>query len=230
MRKLCWMGIILAILLCGCGNTTPHESPIRETYSTESTQETAPQLTFPCALSGGTLVAEKLVRYDGVFWEKGGAEPVTGVAGLMLYNPTPKMVEFAAVVVKQGSQSLYFFVYQLPPMSRCLVAEYNQATYTEQPVTQCQERSVRWATQDYSRGPIDYLGYGPRLTVINRESRVQNSVTVWYKQYVKEGEYYLGGGVEAARLFLLQPEQRETLYPEHYHTASAKIVAIETHT
>lgn len=228
MGKLCWMGIILAILLCGCGKIPPPESPILETQVTEITQETAPTLTFPCALSGGMLVAEKLVRYDGVFWEKEGAEPVTGVAGLMLYNPTPKMVEFASVVVNQGSQKLYFFVYQLPPMSRCLVAEYNQATYMEQPVTQCQELSVRWDTQDYSRGPIDYLGYGPRLTVINRDSRVQNSVTVWYKQYVKEGEYYLGGGVQAARLFFLQPEQRKNLYPEYYHTASAKIVAIKT--
>lgn len=230
MRKLCWIGISLAILLCGCGKTVSVKSPKFETQSTQSVQETVSQTTFPCTLAGGTLVAEKLVRYDGIFWEREKGEEVAGVAGLMLYNPTAKMLEFASVVVCQGNQRLYFFVYQLPPQSRCLVAEYNQVAYTEKTVSDCQERAVRWATQDYSRGPIDYLGFGSRLTVINRESRVQNSITVWYKQYVKEEDYYLGGGVQAARVFFLQPEQRETLYPEHYHTASAKIVAIETHT
>ena len=74
---------------------------------------------------------------------------------------------------------------------------------------------------------IDYVCFGPSMTVINRDTRQLDHVTVWYKQYVKSGDYYLGGKAYSAHLFLLQPEERRTLQPEHYHAGHARIVGIE---
>ena len=94
-------------------------------------------------------------------------------------------------------------------------------------VTACQELCVRWDQQEFSREQVDYVGLGPLLTVINRDARELKHVTLWYKQYVQEEDYYLGGGVHSAHVFFLQPEERRFLTPEHYDAEHARIVGIK---
>lgn len=214
-------------MLCGCtGNVhTPRQSD--HPTGTEAKKIQCLPMEFPAALADSRLVAEKIVHYSGAYWEDGSGSTVENVAGLMLSNPTDRMIEFVSLVVEQAEEHLYFFAYRLPPMSRCLVLEYNKKTCDPQKVTDCRVLTLRWDRQDFSRQQVDYVGLGPLMTVINRDARELGHVTVWYKQYVKSEDYYLGGAAQSVHMFSLQPEERRTVRPAHYEAGKARIVAIE---
>ena len=216
--------LLVMSLLCGCSSEI-HTS-VSALPEPEQLQSVV-SLSFPITMANSTLVIEEMMNYYGSYWEDGSGDLVEGVAGLMIYNPTDRMIEFASFVVRQAEESLYFFVHHLPPMSRCLVLEYKRMPCQPQDVTECREICVRWDYQELSREQVDYVGLGPLMTIINRDGRTIDHVTVRYKQYVKEGDYYLGGVVYSAHLFFLQPEERRTIQPEHYKAGYARIVAVE---
>lgn len=232
-KKMRWVtGICLLGCMIGCSGcngmlSQPPSFALPETESTELSQHPHMTIEFPHTLSGSGLVMEGLIPYDGPFWEDGSGDTVEDVAGLQLYNPGERMLEFLSVVLECGGERLYFFVYQLPPNSRCLVLEKTRHTYRDLPVVDCRELSVRWDYQDLSRIQLDYLGLGNWLTVINRDARRQDHVTLWYKRYEQEGDYYLGGIAYSAHVFFLQPQERRTITPAHYEAGSAKVVAIQ---
>ena len=178
-------------------------------------------------LAQGALVAESLSGYTGPYWEDGSGEEVENVAALLLYNPTDRLVEFAAVAVEWGEQTLYFFVYDLPPDSRCLVLERNRNGYKAEELRACRELSVRWGRQELSREQIDYVGLGPQLAITNRDGRMLSHVTVHYKRYLQAQDCYLGGAVFSQHLFALQGQERRCVMPQHYRAGEAKIVGIE---
>lgn len=221
------LGLVVMGVLCGCDSQIHTPAPVMWEQAAEAEQSAATPLEFPCVLPDSGLVAEKLVCYDGPYWEDGSGEIVDNVAGLMLYNPTDRLIEFAAFSLEQGTQRLYFFVYHLPPNSRCLVLEYNRSSCDPMLVTACDQLSIRWDRQELSREQVDYVGLGSMMTVINRDAQQLTHVTVWYKQYVKEEDYYLGGAVHSAHVFFLQPEERRTIWPEHYDAGCARIVGVE---
>lgn len=220
------LGLAAMGMLCSCDaqiHTVAWEQTVRE-------QAVAKPLHFPLTLPESDLVAEELQCYNGPYWEDGSGEIVENVAGLMVYNPTDRLIDFASFALEQGSRRLYFFVYHLPPKSRCLVLEYNRSSCDPELVTDCSELSVRWDQQEFSREQVDYVGLGPTMTIVNRDSRELRHVTVWYKQYIKAKDYYLGGAVYSAHVFYLQPGQQRTIWPEHYEAGCAKIVGIEIKT
>lgn len=227
MRRTLVLGLVAMGIFCGCDTRIHTAVPVVWEEGTEGEQITVMPLEFPVTLSGGMLVAEELVSFQGAYWEDESGDLVENVAGLMISNPTNRMVEFASFVVEQAGERLYFFAYCLPPYSRCLVLEYNRKSSDSGLVTACQELCVRWDQQELSREQVDYVGLGPLMTVINRDARQLKHVTLWYKQYVQEGDYYLGGAVHSAHVFFLQPEERRSIVPEHYHAGHARIVEIE---
>ena len=230
-RKWLRRGMVLGLAVAlggftGCGAIAHAPPAVVFSEATEPAKSPV-QLNFPVTLPDSTLVAEELVSYHGPFWEDGSGEMVKNVAGLMLYNPTDRMIQFGAIALEQAGEQLYFFVYRLPPMSRCLVLERDKKLCNAREVTACRELCVRWDYQEMSRGELDYVGLGPTLTIVNRDSRRQEHVTLWYKQYEKEGDYYLGGIAYSSHLFFLQPEEQRTITPEHYYAGSARVVAIK---
>ena len=222
MKRIILLSLAVSVLLgcAGCRNTLDNTS-IRE----ESVEEE--KLSFPCQFANSQLTAEKTVSYDGAFWEDGSGQMVADVAGLILFNPTDRMIEYAACVIQQGTRRLYFFVHQLPPNSRCLVPEFNKKSWDSQQITQCDLLSVRWSRQEFSREQIHYVGLGTRLTLVNRENREISGVKVHYKRYEKEGDYYLGGVAYCAYVHCLLPEEQRMLLPAHYDTSHTRIVGIE---
>lgn len=220
---------ILAALgiFCGCSGQEKADAPVFYTVPVETTQNHSVSVQFPITLPDSGLIAEELRLYRGAFWEDGSGDFVEDVAALMICNPTKRMIAFASFAVDTPQGQLYFFAYRLPPNSRCLVLEYNRKSCDPEKISACRELTVRWDTQELSREQIDYVGLGPMMTIVNRDSRQLEHVTVWYKQYVHAEDYYLGGKVYSAHLFFLQPGQRRTVTPEYYDAAHARIVAIE---
>ena len=235
-NKMRWMaGFCLTGILVCCGGCVweldrQPSFAFPETEITEPEQETRPCLEFPHTLPGSGLVMEAQRPYNGPYWEDGSGQVVEGVAGVELYNPSDRMVDFLSVVLDCEGKKLYFFVYQLPPNSRCLVLEKARQPLGDSSVLDCRELGFRWNYQELSRIQLDYLGLGTQLTVINRDARRQDHVTVWYKRYVKEGDYYLGGIAYSAHMFFLQPQERRTITPEFYEAGNVKIVAIQLST
>lgn len=228
LRRGMVLGLAAALgSFCGCGAVFHSPPAVVFSEPTETTKSQPTQLNFPITFPDSALVAEELVSYHGQFWEDGSGEMVKNVAGLMLYNPTDRMIQFGAIALEQAGEQLYFFVYQLPPNSRCLVLERDKKRCNVQEVTACRELCIRWEYQELSREQLDYVGLGPTLTIVNRDARRQDHVTLWYKQYEKEGNYYLGGTAYSAHVFFLQPEERRTITPEHYYAGSARVVGIE---
>ncbi|MBE6947346.1 MAG: hypothetical protein E7454_03760 [Ruminococcaceae bacterium] len=225
MAKMWMIGMGLVVsLLWGCSSEVIQEYPVaskpEQCISAAVQSGTQPS-------SGSLLIAEKLISYDGPYGEDRSGDAVVGVAGLMLYNPTDRMIEFGVFALRQGSQQLYFAVSQLPPMSRCLILEKTRKPYQSGEIADFRELCIRWEYQQMSKQQLDYLGFGPQLTLINRDGRVQQAV-VRYKKYVREGAYYLGGEAYCISFLQLQPGEHRTILPEHYHTADTRIVAIET--
>lgn len=216
------LGGVLAWLLAPGGSAGEVEGIPQETLPTEKTE---PQgLTFPHTLTSG-LVVEGISRYTGTFYEDGSDELVSDVTALMLYNPQQQMVRFGAVSLEQEGQQLYFFVYSLPPGGRCLILEKQRSPYRESAVTDCRELSIRWQS-DQRDEQVRYVGFGESLTVVNHSPQ-RRSITVWYKYYDYEKEYYIGGVAYSAYYFMVAPQEQRSLTPSHYHAGSSKVVAIE---
>ena len=219
---------LLAFLgsLAGCGRGEMENIVVFEkTESIPSQVDTSP-LEFPYLLPDSGLVAEEMISYDGPYWEDGSGETVENVAALMLYNPGDRMVEFAAISVKRGNKQHYFFVYRLPPNSRCLVLERNRLPYEDGGITVCRDLRIQWEYQELAREQLNYIGFGKKLTVVNRESRLREHIVLWYKRYVQEGGYYLGGVAYSVHLSQLQPKESRVLTPDNYDAANARVVSI----
>lgn len=227
-RRKAWIVwlVVAMLLLSACDDPSYTAS----TGKSEEREDCIQSAAFPMCIPDSPLIAEKLVDYSGPYWEDGSGEAVEHVAGLMLSNPTDRLVEFAAIAIEQGAQTLYFFVYHLPPNSRCLVLEHSKSGYASREIRACRELCVRWGRQEFSREQIDYVGLGPDMTIINRDGRVLSHVTVRYKRYVQAEDYYLGGVVFSEHLFSVQPLERRSILPQHYEAGQARIVGIGVET
>ena len=215
--------VALAMLAgCAAGSYTSDERTEKVTVDEEVTS-----LQFPHSLSNGLLIAEEVINYSGAYWEDGSGEEVTNVAGLLVNNPTDKLLEFGAFSVEQAGRRLYFFACRVPPQSRCLILEYEKKSWSSDLVTDCRILKARWGEQELSRENIDYIGVENTLTIINRDKRELSRVLVWYKQYDGERECYLGGGVHSTQLICLMPEEYRAIKPTYYNAAHARVVGIQ---
>lgn len=223
-RRVAWVvWVVVTMLLLSACDAPSYSAASTISRETEACVQAA---AFPLAIPDSPLIAEKLVDYSGPYWEDGSGEAVEHVAGLMLANPTDRLVEFAAIAIEQDAKTLYFFVYHLPPNSRCLVLEHSKNSYLGHEIRACRELCVRWGRQELSREQVDYVGLGPSMTIINRDERALAHVTVRYKRYVQGEDYYLGGAVFSEHLFFVQPQERRSILPRHYEAGRARIVGI----
>ena len=94
-------------------------------------------------------------------------------------------------------------------------------------VSDCRLLSVRWIHSELSAQQVNYVGLGPVVTITNREERMYSKVLVWYKRYVPEEGYYLGGSAYSACLLHLQPGEQRILKPQMYDSSCARVVRIE---
>lgn len=205
----------------GQEGNAPQETQPSETVAADM------KVSLPYTLPESGLIVEETVSYSGTYMEDGSGDAVAEVTGLMVYNPGQRMVRFGAIALERDGKQLYFFVYCLPPGGRCLILEKNRQPYEQKVITDCRELTMRWEYQDLHSEQLCYLGFGEQLTLVNHSSRQQKHVTLWYKHYDHEKEYYLGGVAYSAHVFRLKAQEHRILTPEHYHAGSAKIVAIE---
>lgn len=235
-RKLCYIALSAAILIAfgRMGRNlpvTPSASMpgfVKPTERAEKISCGQKELGLPFKLEENGLIVEKLLSYSGTYWEDGSDEDVTGVAALMICNPTDRMVEFAGIALEQDGGTECFFVYCLPPNSRCLVLEKSRAAYSPEPIKRCRGLVTRWGDMAPESQELTIAMTDWGVTVKNRTNHTYDHVAVYYKMYMPQGDFYLGGVCYSAHIHSLEPKHSKWRPVYHVPEGITKAVAVQT--
>ena len=149
------------------------------------------QISFPIALEGTSLVAERLAAYDGPFIEDGTNDEVTGIAALVLRNAGAETVTQADILLEQGSQQLAFHADTIPPGMTVLVLEANRGTYS---MTACTAACATAQTREYPKIPLDVEPCG--LGILRETNPTQSplyGICLYHKQWQDPPGILVGG-------------------------------------
>lgn len=232
MGRIIWI-ILLALLLGILGLWLIPKEPendMEDMFLPRSNQATTavptenPVISLPYAPESWELVAQELICYDGPYIEDGTNTPVSGVAGLVLYNGADRGISFAVLALEQGSRTTYFTLTWLPPGQRVLVLAMDRAAYVSEPITACRVIGIRW--DDFDSAPVAaQLCPEGGLEVTNLTERYQEEVCLRLKLYRQEEGMYFGGITQCVKVPVLTPWEVYYMCPEGLDWENAVIVA-----
>ena len=195
--------------------------------SAQTVPITQPALELPCVARGSELIVEKIVSYEGEFWEDGTNAYAVNIMALVVYNPASFGIRKAEIVLLQGQRQLTFHISYLPPDSRVLVQERCRNAYVPGDLTQC--RCTFLEKMDWQTAPLSLESTGTgTLRLKNEADTPFSSVTLHYKQYDKISGLYLGGISHQLTASPLAPGESLHLSPAHYTENRSRVVLIET--
>ena len=194
--------------------------------SEQTTQEEAPALEFPYLVRGTGLIVEQFAKYEGPYPMDGSGEPLAHVAALMIYNPGKDMIADAQILVRQGQETLRFSFTYLPPASKILVLENGGKAYETKPVTGCSCTYITKGSWGDSKESLGVDEGKDGLQVENISGRPIFCATLYYKQYISQGDFYIGGETRECLLYDLAPGECREILPEMYAPGYTKVVAV----
>lgn len=187
----------------------------------EPTEETV------CRMPYAGIFAQRLVSYDGPFFEDASEKELIGVAALELRNTGDAVVEYVEAVVYQEHRQLRFEATFIPPGSSVLVLEKDAQRYDTGLITDFScPTVVRMESQDWSESVSVKQDGFCGLTVDNLTEDTLGCVRVFYKQYYEKDDLLLGGITYCLVLTDLQPGRSRTVDPYHYAAQYSRVVAV----
>lgn len=246
MKRLWWITAVVFLLGIGVGkgiggwqaqresalpvfaqSTDPTRPETEATAPSEPEQTDGAESLLPCSLRYTTLVAQKLVSYEGPYLESGTGENVVDVAALLLTNTGTIGIEYTQIVVTQGGRELYFDATYIPPRSTVLLLEENRSGYLPDEVTSCRCRTVVPGTFDQEVRTISLREKDMcTLEVTNLTDQPLSCVRVFYKHHMGQDDLYLGGLTYSAVIRDLQPGETRAITPYRYASGYTKVVAV----
>lgn len=182
---------------------------------------------FPFALEYTSLVAQKLIAYDGAYLEDGSEENVVDIAALVLENTGTTGIEYAQIVLVQSGRELYFDATYIPPKSTVLLLEENKQPYSDFPVTACRCRTVIPGVFDRAERTVAVKETGMcTLEVTNLTEQEMDCVRIYYKHHEGENDLYVGGITYSAVIPNLSPGETRSITPYRYASGYAQVVAV----
>lgn len=219
---------MLLLLWTVAGGKMPEDRVLDVFSPTEIPAEpemTAPKaLEFPIVVTDTGLIVQNMAQYEGPFLEAEDQEPVARVAALMIYNPGSKMITSAELVLTQGGRTLRFFFTCLPPQSRVLVLEKNRQLYSSEPVRSCQ--CLSFTEEMPQSSSIQVTDSENGLAIVNFYDE-DKTVTLYYKQYITDGNFYLGGVTGQTRVEHLAAGENREILAAGYAPGYCRIVAVK---
>lgn len=210
------------------GGSRPEDRVLNVFSSTEISagpETTSPNiLEFPIVVDGTGLIVQNMAQYEGPFLEAEDQEPVARVAALMIYNPGDQMITSAELILTQGERTLRFLFTCLPPRSRVLVLEQNRQLYSSEPVYSCQ--CLSFAEETPQPSLIEASDSENGLLVTNLYA-MDKTVTLYYKQYITEGDFYLGGVTGQTRVENLAAGENRKILASGYAPGYCRIVDVK---
>ena len=231
-KKWWILGILLTaagILCFGEGKGSAELPVFSQPEQTVAALATSPrsEVEFPCVLRETGLILQNLARYDGLFPEGEEEREVVNAAALMVYNPGVEWIRSAKILVTQGGQDFLFEITCLPPNSRVLVVEKSAKNYSEAPVDRCRCLSFSSSKDTLLPGEIGVTDTQSGFAVENRAEQEIHGLTVYYKQYMADGDFYLGGYTYKKELTELAPGEHREMDAYRYVPGHSRVVAAE---
>ena len=247
MKTLWWITVVVFLLGIGVGSgvtrlyareggdvpsfaTNATAQPVVQTPSAPQTEQagtTADPAGFPFALEYTSLVARKLIAYDGAYLEDGSEENVMDMAALVLENTGTIGIEYAQIVIVQNGLELFFDATYIPPKSTILLLEENKQSYSDAPVTACRCRTVIPGVFDRAERIVAVKEMGMcTLEVTNLTEQEMDCVRIFYKHHEGEKDLYVGGITYSAVIPNLLPGEARSITPYRYASGYAQIVAV----
>jgi hypothetical protein len=182
---------------------------------------------FPFELEYTSLVAQKLIAYEGVYLEDGSEETVEDVAALILENTGTIGIEYAQIVMMQNGKELSFDATYIPPKSTILLLEENKQHYSDAPVTDCHCRTVIPGVFDRAERTVAVNETGMcTLEVTNLTDQKMEGVRIFYKHHEGENDLYVGGITYSTVIPDLEPGQSRSISPYRYAAGYTQVVAV----
>lgn len=184
--------------------------------------------TLPLPVSGTSLIAEQIMLYEGAFLEDSYTQEVVQVAALLIRNTAQWGVERATVVLESGSCTYVFEADSIPPGEAVLVLEKNQSAYGAQTFTACYGTSDCTA-EDWSCSEtvdIQCVDIGT-VTVTNQTKQVLIGIMLYYKNYIADPGFFVGGRSNVHLIERMEPGQTIYIYPLFYAKKYSRFARIE---
>ena len=183
------------------------------------------EVTLPYGVDGTSLIAEKIVSYDGPFLEDGTNHEVVNVMGLLLRNAGDVGIERAEIVLTGDRQRFIFEADIIPPGATVLVLEKNRTFYGCKNFSSCSGWQITdncgWSNWGLD---IEETGMGT-LEVTNQTGRKIQQARLHYKTYL-EG-ILVGGITHVYTIESLQPGESILISPARYAKGYSRIIRVE---
>ena len=227
-------GMCAFVMLLGATGAAVRESP-QETVLTVSlpekpTQAVVEELEFPFPVPGTTLTARALALYEGELLEVDTGEYIVDAAALEVENYGDREVAVAYIVLFIQGEEYHFFGTDLPPDSTSLLVEMDGKPYTTNLCSDC-TAWARYAEDRQTLGSVLALSEVgiDTIRVENISQQPQEDILLYYKNYLPEGDLYLGGVTYQIYIGTLDPGQHIEISPFRYVSGYSKVIKAVPH-
>ena len=192
--------------------------------------ETLPpeEISFPYTIPDTTMTAENLVIYEGPLLDQNNDAPIVNGLAVRLRNAGEKEILSAGIIMKLGNRTYRFSGSHIPAGASILLPALDDALWTDEPCTECTGWAICAENPGLTETDVEILETGMgSISVTNRGERLLRDVRLYYKNYLPEGDIYLGTPTHTAWVGTIQPGQTVPLELDRYARGYSKIVRIE---
>lgn len=184
-------------------------------------------LTLPFPIPNTTLVAERIVQYEGGFLEDGSNDEVVNIVGLVLRNSGDEMIHCARVVLERGLLQLCFEATYIPPDASVLVLEKDRQQCLSHNFTACYGWQKGGQEKWVDQGAVQVEAVGMNTILLtNISEETCHNVTFYYKNYLEYAQMYVGGITNRCAVGQIEPGQTVEVSPYHFASGYSKVLGV----
>ncbi len=221
---------LLAVIVMLWITAEHYSASAEQDLQSDQTRQLAKDITamedLPIEISCTPLVVRQLAGYDGKFFEDGSGREVMDVAAVMLYNSSDRLIPYAYLTVYTENCQYTFDAYMLPPKSSVLVPDRSAQKLTETDITD----TFGWTTvkNEAQRPALEIREQGMgSLRIQNLSGKKLRDLTVYYRTYISDGDFYLGGKVFQTQVEEIPPGETAVIFPVNYASGYSKVIFYE---
>ncbi len=186
-----------------------------------------PTISFPYAIGGSDLVIERVGSYEGYFVEDGSDREVSGIATIVLKNNGDDL-RFTGIGISQGTRSLAFVGSLIPAGATIIIQEQNGAEYSKDPYYSATATTDYVDSFEMSKEFVSVKDNGKNgFVVTNKSGKTLSSVKVFFKNYLSDGDVYVGGIAYSVQLNDVEPDTSTEVTATHYDSIYSVILEVK---
>ena len=178
---------------------------------------------LPHKISCTSLCVNRVVSYDGPFYEDGTGREVMNIAALEICNFGDVVIPYACIMVTAGDEQYTFQATMIPVDTPVLVQESGAKPYFSEEI----DKIFGWNTvrkcKKISTVSIVETAMD-EISVTNNGAESVTGLKLYFRTYYSEGNLYCGGKAFSMDIPSLLPGETKKLYPEHYVSGYSHIV------